>query len=159
MISRRLTLLGVITFIVIGIAVAWTHGFEKWAGRALERAAPVARREIPAPAKRVLRETRERLPVYGTTSTWVARKSASIVYFGGVGLFVLALRRKKPSSLLETFMVTVGSGIGMSALIEIIEIPEELGDVLFDLGCGAVGGIASGLIAWAWTTKHPQRSG
>jgi hypothetical protein len=157
--SRRFVLVAVVIFVIVGIVLASTHGFEMWAGRALERAAPAARREIPAPAKRVLRETRERLPVYGNTSTWVARKSASIVYFGGVALFVLALRLRTPSSLLATLLVTVTAGIGMSAIIEVVEFPEELGDVVFDLACGAAGGVAAGLLAWVWIAKRPRMTG
>ena len=155
--SYRLRLFAVTAFIIVGIALAWTHGFEYWVGRALEKAAPAARRELPAPAKRVLRETRERLPVYGSTSTWVARKSASVIYFGGVGLFVLALRRKTPASFWRTLLTTLVAGVGMSALIEIIEFPEDVSDVLFDLACGALGGVGAGVIAWAWLVRHTPK--
>ena len=146
--SRWLGILLVIVFVIAGIALASTHGFEHWAGRALEKAAPAARRDIPIPAKRVLRETRERLPVYGSTSVWLARKSASVVYFGVVGLFVLAVRRRTAASLVEALLVTVTAGVGMSAVIEIFEFPEELADVVFDLACGALGGLIAGVIAW-----------
>ena len=37
--SYRLRLFAVIAFIIVGIALAWTHGFEYWVGRALEKAA------------------------------------------------------------------------------------------------------------------------
>jgi hypothetical protein len=155
--SNQIKVFAVIVFIVAGIAIAWTRGFEHWASRALEKAAPAARRDIPAPAKRVLRETRERLPVYGSASTWVVRKSASVVYFGGVGLLVLALRRKTSASLSQTLLITLAVGIGMSALIEIIESPEDLSDVLFDLACGALGGVGAGVIAWAWLVRHAPK--
>ena len=155
----RLKVVAVIVFVVIGIALAWTGGFEHWAGREMQKAAPVARRDLPTSAKRVLRATKERLPVYGHTSTWLARKSASVIYFGGVGLFVLALRRKPAASLWQAVLITLVAGVGMSALIEIVEYPEELDDVLFDLACGAAGGLASGVIAWGWSALHaPKRS-
>jgi len=139
-----------IAFVIAGMYLAWTRGFEQWAGRGLERAAPQARRALPSPARHVLRETKEHLPVYGRTSQWLARKSLSIVYFAIVGWFALAVRRRKPESLAETLLVTVVAGVGMSTIIEILEAPfgEQLPSQLFDIGCGAVGGLVSGTSAW-----------
>ncbi len=152
--TRFLTWCIVVIFVLLGLFVARTHRFERWAGHELQRAVPEARRSIPAPAKRALEETREHLPVYGSSSTWLARKSASVVYFGVVGIFVLALRRRRPASIQETILVTVLAGVGMSAIVEILEAPEELGDVLFDLGCGAAGGMIAGFIAWIWIARR-----
>lgn len=147
---RRLVWVALIGFVLAGMYLAWTQRFEQWAGEQLQKAAPVARQVIPKPAKQILREGREHLPVYGETSTWLARKSASIVYFGIVGLFALKLRKRKPASLGETLLVTFVAGVGMSLIIEILEYPfgEPFDSELFDLACGAAGGIAAGLIAW-----------
>lgn len=151
--TPRVRLLLAIIFVVAGIVVAATHTFETWAGRELSEAAPSARKVVPAPAKKVLHETRELLPVYGATSVWLARKSASVIYFGAVGVFILALRKRKPTSLLGTLLVTVISGVAMSAVIEIVEFPEELADEIFDLACGALGGVLSGLAAWPFVRR------
>ena len=141
-------------FIVVGVFVAGKQGFEKRVGNEIQKAAPVARKVIPLPAKRVLREGRELLPVYGPTGQWLARKGASVVYFGVVGLFVLTLRRRKPGSLGQTLLVTVASGVAMSAIIEVFEFPEEIADQIFDLCCGALGGLVSGCIAWWWLRRR-----
>ena len=153
-VSRNLLLLLALVFCLIGIAVAYQQGFEKRAGRALEKAAPVARRVIPRPAKVVLREIRDWLPVYGPAGQWLARKGASIVYFGVVGAFVLAIRRRKPQTLLGTLAVTTIAAIAMSAFIEVLEWPEEIDDELFDLFCGAVGGLLAGAAAWWWWRRR-----
>jgi hypothetical protein len=144
----------VVAFAIIGVYLAHTHGFERWAGHELSKAGPVARRVIPTPAKRVLRESREALPVYGSATTWLARKSASVAYFGLFSYFVLALRKRRPTSLGETLLVTVVAGIAMSALIELIEYPEEIADEIFDLSCGALGGLIAGALNWwIWARK------
>ena len=147
---RALLLTVVVVFCLLGILIAYQQGFEKRAGGALEKAAPVARRVLPEPAKSVLRQIREWLPIYGSTGQWLARKSASIVYFGAVGAFALALRRRKPQTLAQTLLITVVAAVAMSAFIEVLEYPEEIDDQLFDLGCGALGGVAAGLLAWWW---------
>jgi hypothetical protein len=139
-----------ILFIALGVYMAGTQRFERWAGQQLERAAPTARRVVPRPAKEILREGREHLPVYGHASQWLARKAASVVYFGIVGLFVLVLRRRRAASLRETLVVTVVSSVGMSAIVELFEWPEELADQLLDLGCGALGGLVVGIAWWLW---------
>jgi hypothetical protein len=146
--KRRFVWVLAVTFVVAGVYFAGSHGFEHWAGQALQKAAPQARRVVPATAKHVLRESREHLPVYGPSSIWIARKSGSIVYFGIVGLFVLALRKRRATSLSETLLVTLVAGVGMSTIVEIFEWPEGFGDELFDLACGALGGLAAGSIAW-----------
>lgn len=143
-----------VLFIIIGVFIAGEHGFQNRVGRELEKAAPVARKVIPPPAKKVLREGRELLPIYGDTGPWIARKAGSVVYFGAVGLFVLAFWRRKALSLWQTLAVTVLSGMAMSTLVEIFEYPEELYDELFDVACGALGGIISGLLAWWWRRRH-----
>jgi hypothetical protein len=147
-IRRRIVWALAIVFILLGVYMAGTQRFERWAGRQLEKAAPTARRVVPAPAKAILRESREALPVYGNASQWLARKGASVAYFGVVGLFVLLLRKRRPASLTETLFVTVLGGVGMSAIVEIFEWPEELTDQLFDLGCGALGGVIAGIAWW-----------
>jgi hypothetical protein len=149
---RRLIWLLVVAFVIAGGYFACTARFERWAGPELQRAAPVARRVIPLPAKQIIREAREALPVYGPPSQWLARKSASIVYFGIVSAFVLVLRRRRPTTLRETLLVTVLAGTTMSLIVEILEWPfgEPFVSELFDLGCGAVGGVATGLLAWIW---------
>ncbi len=148
--ARRLVWLLLLVFVLAGVYLALTTRFERWAGHQLQKAVPAARHVIPRPAKEILRESREHLPVYGPATQWLARKSASIVYFGIVGVFVLALRKRKPTSLKETLLVTVVAAVGMSTVIEILEFPfgEPFGSELFDLGCGAVGGLTAGLIAW-----------
>jgi len=154
--TRRLVWVLLLIFVLAGVYLAWTSRFESWAGRQLQKAVPTARHVIPRPAKEILRESREHLPIYGPATQWLARKSASVVYFGIVGFFVLALRKRKPTSLKETLLVTVVAGVGMSTVIEILEFPfgEAFGSELFDLGCGAVGGLAAGLIAWPWLRQR-----
>jgi hypothetical protein len=137
-----------ILFILLGVYLAHTQRFERWAGKQLEKAAPAARRVVPLPAKKILRESREHLPVYGEASQWLARKAASVAYFGIVGLFVVALRRRRAASLKETLIVTVISGVGMSAIVELFEWPEEVADQVFDLACGALGGVVAGVAWW-----------
>jgi hypothetical protein len=105
---------------------------------------------VPRPAKEILRESREHLPVYGHASQWLARKAASVAYFGIVGVFVLVLRRRRAASLRETLVVTVVSGVGMSAIVELFEWPEEFADQVFDLACGAFGGVIAGIAWWLW---------
>lgn len=141
-------------FIIIGVYLAAEQGLEKRVGRELEKAAPVARKIIPLPAKRILSEGRQLLPIYGPTGQWLARKGASIVYFGVVGVFVLALRRRKATSLGEILVVTTVAAVAMSAIIEIFELPEELPDQIFDLLCGALGGLVFGFLAWWWRRKQ-----
>lgn len=143
-----------LAFALIGAYFAWTQRFERWAGQGIEHAAPIARRVIPAPAKRVLRKSREHLPVYGETGAWLARKGGSVVYFGIVGLFVLKLRKRRPASLGQTLAVTVTAGVAMSTIIEVLEWPfgEAFGSEMFDLACGAAGGLISGLLA-RWLRK------
>jgi heme A synthase len=147
---RRLVWVLAMLFILLGVYMAGTQRFERWAGQQLEKAAPTARRVVPLPAKRILRESREHLPVYGHASQWVSRKGASVVYFGLVGLFVLWLRKRRPESLKETLLVTVAGGVGMSLIVEIVEAPggEPFNSQLFDLGCGALGGIVAGVVWW-----------
>jgi len=156
-VARQLLLVLVLVFVAVGIYAAWTHRFEDWAGRELEKAAPAAHHALPEPAKAVLRETREHLPIYGNTTTWLARKSASIVYFGIVAAFVLALRKRRPESLKETLLVTIAAGAGMSTIIEILEAPfgEAFGSQMFDIGCGVVGGLIVGLLAWSLRKASP----
>lgn len=137
-----------ILFILLGVYMAGTQRFERWAGRELQKAAPTARKVVPLPAKKILRESREALPVYGNASQWLARKAASVAYFGIVGVFVLMLRRRRAASLREVLVVTVVSGIVMSAIVEVFEWPEELADQVFDLGCGALGGLIAGIAWW-----------
>ena len=137
-----------ILFILLGVYMAGTQRFERWAGQELEKAAPTARRVVPLPAKKILRESREVLPVYGHASQWLARKAASVAYFGIVGVFVLALRKRRAASLREVLLVTVVSGIVMSAIVEVFEWPEEIADQVFDLGCGALGGVIAGIAWW-----------
>ena len=145
---RRIIWALAILFILLGVYMAGTQRFERWAGQELEKAAPTARRVVPLPAKKILRESREHLPVYGHASQWLARKAASIVYFGIVGVFVLALRKRRAASLRETLVVTVVSGIVMSAIVEVFEWPEEIADQVFDLACGALGGAIAGIMWW-----------
>ena len=123
-------------------------------GREIEKAAPVAHRVIPAPAKSVLRRVRELLPIYGSTGQWLARKGASVVYFGVVSVLVWAARRRKPARLATTLLITVSAGVLMSALIELLEFPEEFGDEIFDLLCGATGGALGGWITWSWCQRQ-----
>lgn len=137
-------------FIVVGAIVAAQQGFEKRVGHQLEKAAPIARKVIPVPAKRVLREGRELLPIYGPAGQWFARKTASVIYFGIVGVFVLAMRRRKITTLRQTLITSMLAATAMSAVIEIFELPEELADQVFDLLCGAAGGLAFGLLTWWW---------
>lgn len=143
-----------VLFIIIGVFIAGEHGFQNRVGRELEKAAPVARKVIPPSAKKVLREGRELLPIYGDTGPWLARKAGSVIYFGAVGVFVLALWRRKTLSPWQILAVTVLSGMAMSVLVEAFEYPEELSDELFDVACGALGGIISGLLAWWWRRRH-----
>jgi hypothetical protein len=151
---RRFVWLLAAVFVLIGVYLAASHRFENWAGEALRQAAPTARRVIPTRAKKILREGAEHLPVYGETSTWVARKSGSVVYFGIVALLALVIRKRRPTSLRETLLVTVAAGVGMSTIVEIFEWPEAFGSELFDLGCGAAGGLIAGLLAWWWMKRH-----
>ena len=130
--------------------LAGTQSFERWAGEQLEKAAPTARRVVPPPVKKILRESREHLPVYGEASRWLARKAASVAYFGIVGLLVLVLRRRRVASLRETLVVAVVGGVGMSAIVEIFEWPEDVADQVFDLACGALGGVIAGIAWWLW---------
>ena len=85
---------------------------------------------------------------------WVARKAGSVVYFGIIAVFVLALRKRKPASLGGALLVTVVAAVAMSAIVEILEFPEEIGDEIFDLGCGACGGLIAGLVAWPFVKKR-----
>ena len=155
---RRLLWALLLAFVLAGAYFAWTTKFERWAGGELELAAPAARRVLPPPAKHILRASREHLPVYGAPAVWLARKSASIVYFAIVAWFVLALRRRRPASLRETLLVTVIAGMGMSAIVEILEAPfgEQLPSQLFDIGYGAVGGLGAGLLAWPWLRDRKE---
>jgi uncharacterized membrane protein SirB2 len=155
---RRLFWALAIAFVLLGIFVAASRDFERWAGQELQEAAPAARQALPAPAKAVLRKGREILPIYGAASDWVVRKSASIVYFGIVGLFALAARRRRPETLRETLLVTVLAGVGMSLIVEILEWPEALGSEIFDLACGAVGGVIAGFVAWLWLRRKAPTS-
>lgn len=152
-IQQLLRLLAIL-FVVAGIYLAWTEKFEQRAGEALHQAAPAARQIVPVPAKRIFREILAHLPVYGATSSWLARKSGSVVYFGMVGVFVLALRKRKPTSLGRTLLVTVVAAVAMSANVEILEFPEEISDEIFDLGCGACGGVIAGLVAWPFVKRQ-----
>lgn len=159
--SRKRSLIWLLAcaFLLVGAYFAWTARFERWAGEELREAAPVARRVIPIPGKQLIRKTQEHLPVYGHPSQWLARKSASIVYFGVAAAFVLALRRRRPSTLNETLLVTVAAGVGVSMIVEILEWPfgEAFGSEIFDLGCGLVGGIVAGLLAWIWLRPRGYR--
>jgi len=146
-----------VVFIIIGVVVAAQHGFQQRVGRQIEKAAPAARKVIPEPAKRVLREGRELLPIYGPTGQWIARKAGSVVYFGVVGVFVLAIRRRKTRTFMQVLATTTLSGVAMSAIIELFELPEELADQVFDLLCGALGGVIFGLIAWWWLRRRWDR--
>lgn len=146
-------------FILIGAYVQGKQDFEKRVGGEIQKAAPVARKVIPQPAKSVLREGRELLPIYGPTGQWLARKGASVVYFGVVGLFVLAMRRRKAVTLGQILLVTVTSGVVMSAIVELLQLPEELTNQIFDLACGAVGGLISGFLASWWLRKQPPIGG
>jgi hypothetical protein len=111
------------------------------------------RRILPAPVKRILASIRDRLPIYGQTPVWLVRKIASIFYFGTVGLFAVALRRRSTQTTLAVFTVTIVAGVAMSAIIEVFEYPEEIDDVILDLGCGALGGCAAGLLAAWWLRR------
>ena len=102
---------------------------------------------------------RELLPIYGTTGQWLARKGASIVYFGVVSMLVWAAKRRKPTTLASTLLITVIAGTLMSAVIELLELPEEIGDQIFDLACGATGGLFGGLLAWSWWRRHATIGG
>ena len=147
---RRIIWSLTIIFILLGVYLAGSHRFERWAGEQLEKAAPAARRVVPLPAKKILRESREHLPVYGEPSQWLARKAASVAYFGVVGLFVLAVRRRRAASLRETLAVAIVSAVGMSAIVEIFEWPEDVADQVFDLASGALGGVIAAIAWWLW---------
>lgn len=151
---KRLLWLLAILFVIAGVYLAWTEKFEHRAGEALHQAAPAARQIVPVPAKRIFREILAHLPVYGATSSWLARKSGSIVYFGIVAGFVLVLRKRKPTTLAGTLLVTVLAAVAMSAMVEILEFPEEISDEIFDLSCGACGGVIAGLVAWPFVKKQ-----
>ncbi|MDQ6781406.1 MAG: hypothetical protein M3Z37_09690 [Candidatus Eremiobacteraeota bacterium] len=144
-------------FIIVGVIVAFQQGFEIRVGHQLQKAAPVARRVLPPPAKRVLREGRELLPIYGPAGQWLARKGASVVYFGIVGVFVVAIRRRKITTLRQTLITSVLAATAMSAVVEIIEWPEAFGSEMFDLLCGAVGGLGCGLLTWWWWRRRWTR--
>ncbi|MBC5805404.1 MAG: hypothetical protein DLM53_03050 [Candidatus Eremiobacter antarcticus] len=140
-------------FCILGVFVAGTHDFERQGGRQIQKAAPAVRRILPAPVKRILAGIRDRLPIYGKTPVWLVRKVGSVFYFGIVGLFAVALRRRVTQTTLGVFTVTILAAVAMSAIIEAFEFPEEIDDVILDLACGAVGGVMAGLLAVWWLRR------
>jgi len=150
---RRLIWLLAAGFCILGVFVAGTHDFERQGGRQIQKAAPAVRRILPAPVKRILAGIRDRLPIYGKTPVWLVRKVGSVFYFGIVGLFAVALRRRVTQTTLGVFTVTILAAVAMSAIIEAFEFPEEIDDVILDLACGAVGGVMAGLLAVWWLRR------
>lgn len=157
---NRLLLIGTIVLCLLGIYLAGTHRIEHRLGRALAKAAPAARRVLPASVKEALRDLAEMLPITERPFDWTARKAGSVVYFGIVAFFVtqLRLRGRAPRSFGSILVTAVIAGVLMSGLIELLEAPEWEADVVFDLMLGAVGGLLASIGVFLWQRMSRRRS-
>jgi len=137
---RRVVLaLAGIGFCLLAFRLAFTRSFEF----AVAQYVRDALHALPAPA---VTAVLSHLPVNEDPAAWLVRKLASIVFFFVVGVLARAVAGGQIKKAANRAWLVVGAATAMSAALEIYEWPEPVGEVLFDLCCGVVGGIIGVLV-------------
>ena len=142
-----------IGFCLLAFYLALTRSFE-FAVAAYVRG---ALNGLPAPVHAFVASALSHLPVDEDPAAWIVRKAASIVFFGIVGVIASIIAGRRLTSPRSRGWLVFGAAIAMSGAIEIYERPEPLDDIVFDLICGAAGGLCGVLALRLLTPREARR--
>jgi len=133
-VRRVVIIVGGVAFCLLAFWLAHTRSFEF----AVAEHVRDALHSLPAP---LVMAVLTHLPINEDPAAWIVRKAASVGFFAIVGVLARALAGGRIVQRSKREWLVFGAAVAMSAAIEIYERPEPADDVLFDLACGAVGGI------------------